>query len=175
LQNDKNAFTDSKIAGVLLRDNVRQKQPEYGSTVTEYSKEAELKTSIVELAIEIKAGDEQLRSDQAQIHQIEAAIATAKGSPYFLATKKDMKFAFVPYENQAHASNGAAVYSCALGMVFCHQVGTIGHIFKDEERTNNPFPFFKNELRGFLVELDLNEPEAAKDKVLFLGRKPLFL
>jgi len=49
LQNDKNTFTDSRIAAVLLRDNIRQKQLEYGTSVSELSKEAELQTAIIKL------------------------------------------------------------------------------------------------------------------------------
>jgi hypothetical protein len=173
LRETRNTYTDGKVAEVLLRDSVRQKTPDYGSTVDALSKEAELKSSIIQLAIQITAGEEQLRSDETQILQLRAAIATAQSSPYFLATKHDVKFAFVPYENQAKIFEGGAVYSCYLSMVICHKVGTVQQIFADEEKVNSPFPFFKSELRGSLIQLDLTETEAAKEKVLFVGRKPL--
>jgi hypothetical protein len=173
LRETRNTYTDGKIAEVLLRDSVRQKTPDYGLTVDALSKEAELKSSIIQLAIQITAGEEQLRSDETQILQLRAAIATAQNSPYFLATKHDVKFAFVPYENQAKIFEGGGVYSCYLNMVICHKVGTVQQIFADEERVNSPFPFFKSELRGSLIQLDLTETAAAKEKVLFVGRKPL--
>jgi hypothetical protein len=173
LRETRNTYTDGKIAEVLLRDSVRQKTPDYGSTVDALSKEAELKSNIIQLAIQITAGEEQLRSDETQILQLRAAMATAENSPYFLATKHDVKFAFVPYENQAKILAGGGVYSCYLSMVFCHKVGTVQQIFADEEKVSSPFPFFKSELRGSLIQLDLTENEAAKEKVLFVGRKPL--
>lgn len=175
LRETRNTYTDGKIAEVLLRDNVRQKTPNYGSTVDALSREAELRSSIIQLAIQITSGEEQLRSDEIQIAQLRAAIATAQNSPYFLATKHDVKFAFVPYENQPKVYQGAEVYSCYLSMIICRNVGTVQQIFTDEEKTNNPFPFFKSELRGSLVQLNLTEEEAAKEKVLFVGRKPLWI
>jgi hypothetical protein len=173
LRETRNTYTDGKIAEVLLRESVRQKTPNYGATVDALSKEAELQSSIIQLAIQITAGEEQLRSDETQILQLKAAIATAQNSPYFLATKHDVKFAFVPYENQAKIFEGAGVYSCYLSMVFCRRVGTVQQIFADEEKLNSPFPFFKSELRGSLIQLNLEETEAAKEKVLFVGHKPL--
>jgi len=175
LRETRNTYTDGKIAEVLLRDNVRQKTPDYGSTVDALSREAELKSDIIQLAIQITTGEEQLRSDETQIAQLRAAVATAQNSPYFQATKHDVKFAFVPYENQTKVSQGAEVYSCYVSMIICRSVGTVQQIFTDEEKTNNPFPFFKSELRGSLIQLNLTEGEAAKEKVLFVGRKPLWI
>jgi len=60
-------------------------------------------------------------------------------------------------------------------MIICRNVGTVQQIFTDEEKTNNPFPFFKSELRGSLIQLSLAEQESAKEKVLFVGRKPLWI
>jgi len=175
LRETRNTYTDGRIAEVLLRDNVRQKTPDYGSTVDALSKEAELKSNIIQLSIQIKSGEEQLRSDEAQITQLQAVIATAQNSPYSLATKHDVRFAFVPYENQASVYQGAEIYSCYLSMIICRNVGTVQQIFTDEEKTNNPFPFFKSELRGSLIQLSLAEQESAKEKVLFVGRKPLWI
>ncbi len=175
LRETRNTYTDGRIAEVLLRDNVRQRTPDYGSTVDALSKEAELKNDIIQLSIQITSGEEQLRSDEAQIARLRTAIATAQNSPYFLATQHDVKFAFVPYENQAKVYQGAEVYSCYLSMIVCRNVGSVQQVFTDEERTNNPFPFLKSELRGSLIQLNLTEQEAAKEKVLFVGRKPLWI
>src|SRR5947207_11064891 len=48
---------------------------------------------------------------RSQITQLQAVIATAQNSPYSLATKHDVRFAFVPYENQASVYQGAEIYS----------------------------------------------------------------
>jgi hypothetical protein len=154
-----------------MRDNIRQKTSDHVNTVDELSKEAELKSNIVQLEILIKSGEAQLRFDLQQIDQLNTAIATARNSPYFLATKGEVQFAFVPYSNQAEAKPGAAVYGCYLNMAVCRRVGTVKQVFKDEETINHPV--FKTAIRGFMVQLSLTNAEAAKDSTLFLGHKPL--
>jgi hypothetical protein len=171
LQKDRDEATDGNISEVLLRDTIRQKTPQYTSTVDALAKDAELHGNIVQLTMEIKAGEEQLISDKTQITILQSAIELAKDSPYFLATKNNVKFAFVPYDNADNVKEGAKVYGCYLNMVICHNVGTIKHIFKDEEKTTHPI--FRTDMRGFLVQLDMNDAEAAKAKVLFIGHKPL--
>jgi hypothetical protein len=171
MRQTKNAATDGLIGEVLLRDSVRQKTPDYSSMVDALAKEAELRNNLVQLVIQITSGEEQLSTDKLQIQQLTVAVNTAKNSPYFLATTGNVKFAFVPYENQDNSKVGAAVYDCYLNMVACRKVGTIMRIFKDEERATHPI--FKTDIRGSLVQLELTDAEAAKDKVLFIGRKPL--
>lgn len=171
LRQSRNAATDGLISEVLLRDEVRQKTPDYTSTVDALSKKAELEGSIVQLAIQIKSGEQQLSSDKLQIAELTNALDTAKDSPYFLATAGKVKFAFVPYDNRDSAREGVRVYDCYLNMVLCRTVGTIKRIFRDEERATHPV--LKTDIRGFLVQLDLTDADAAKDKVLFVGRKPL--
>jgi hypothetical protein len=65
-----------------------------------------------------------------------------------------------------------AVYGCLLNLVLCHQVGTIRRVFSDE--VTDVHPVFKKPIRGVLVQLELADVNAAKDYVLFLGRKPLW-
>jgi hypothetical protein len=130
-----------------------------------------LKGNIVQLQIEITSGEEQLRADQAQITQLAEAIKTAKQSPYFMATREDAQFAFVPYDNRAKVSAGTSVFSCWLNMVWCHKVGAVEKSFHDEEHATHPV--FKNDIRGSLIQLNLTDNDAAKNTVLFLGRKPL--
>jgi hypothetical protein len=172
LRQSRNAYTNGRIEEVLLRDNVRSKAPTYTSRVDALAKEAELKNSIIQLAMQISSGEQQLYSDKTQIEKLKEAVATAQNSPYFLATKGNVRFAFVPYDNQKGVSEGADVFGCYLNMVFCRRVGKIDKIFSEEEKATHPV--FKNDIRGFLVQLELSDPEAAKGKVLFVGGKPMF-
>lgn len=171
LNQNKLTFTDSKVTEVLLRDNVRQKTSKDVSVIDTLSKEAQLKSAAVQLQILIRTGETQLQSDLIQIKQLNEAIATAKSSPYFLATNEKVQFAFVPYANQAHAKVGAPVYGCYLNMLLCRKVGNVKTIFKDEETITHPV--FRTDVRGFMVQLELTDNETAKDQVLFLGYKPL--
>jgi hypothetical protein len=171
LQATYNMATNGKIEEVLLRDNERQKQPNHTVVLDTLAKQAELEGNLFQINMQISSGEEQLAQDKIQIATLQGAITTAQDSPYFLATKADVRFAFVPYDNASGVKVDVPVYGCWLNMVICHKVGTIKHIFKDEEKITHPI--FKTDVRGFVVQLDLWDREAAKDKVLFLGHRPL--
>jgi hypothetical protein len=167
----QNTATDGKINEVLLRDVVRSKGPTYPATADTLAKEAELKSTSVQLGIQIWSGQEQLNTDKTQIVALARAIATAQESPYFLATKNNVRFAFAEYGTN-HVYAGAPVYGCYLNMILCHKVGVIERVFSDEERATHPV--FHTDIRGVLIQLNLTDKEAAKDTVLFLGHRPLW-
>ena len=141
-------------------------------TLDTLAKQAELEGNIFQLLVQIKSGEEQLASDEASIEVLTNAIATAKTSPYFLATQTKQRFAFAEYGTN-HVKVGAPVYGCYLNMVFCHQVGVINRVFSDE--VTDIHPVFKKPIRGVLLQLELTDLNAAKDYVLFLGNKPFLI
>jgi vacuolar-type H+-ATPase subunit D/Vma8 len=99
-----------------------------------------------------------------------------KTSPYYMAAYGDKdvrRFAFVPYDNEDAAHIGAPVYSCKAEIVLCSKVGRVKAITKDEEHAQHPL--FSTQLRGVLVELDLDDAKAAKDQVLFVGHSPFYI
>jgi hypothetical protein len=109
-----------------------------------------------------------------QITRLKQALDTAKQTPYYLSVSGNnaVNFAFVPYDNQGSASPGAAVYDCYLNMVLCRKVGTVKQIFAGEEHAIHPI--FRTDIRGFLIQMQLDHPESAKSKTVFLNRKPFF-
>jgi hypothetical protein len=66
---------------------------------------------------------------------------------------------------------GAAIYDCFLNMIGCRKVGSVNQIFPGEEDAIHPI--FKTAIRGYLIQMNLQRPESAKSKTVFLGRKPL--
>ena len=108
-----------------------------------------------------------------QIDRLKQALATAKQTPYYLSVSggRLLYFAFVPYDNQRHISIGTAVYDCYLNMVLCRKVGTVKQVFAGEEHAIHPI--FRTDIRGFLIQMQLDNPESAKSKTVFLNRKPL--
>ncbi|MFZ1011323.1 MAG: hypothetical protein WAN65_31085 [Candidatus Sulfotelmatobacter sp.] len=44
-------------------------------------------------------------------------------------------------------------------------------IFPGEEQATHPI--FKTQIRGFLIQMNLDHPESAKSKTVFMGRKPV--
>ena len=173
LNQAQDAYTDSKIAEVLLTDSVLDKTTTGTSTLDVLEKQAELQSEVTQLDIAIRVAEKQLYEESRQITRLREAIATAKESPYYLnaSGRQTLYFAFVPYDNQAHAVLGSSIFDCYLNMILCRHVGTVKAIFPGEEQAIHPI--FKNQIRGFLIQMTLDHPESAKSKTVFLGRKPV--
>ena len=168
------SFTDSKINEVLLTDSVLQKTTTDTKSLDVLDKQAELRSEIAQLDIALNLAQKQIREETQQIDRLKSAIATAKQTPYYLSVSGGGKiyFAFVPYDNQRSVSVGAPVYDCYLNMVACREAGTVKQIFTGEEHAVHPI--FRSDMRGFMIQLDLDHPESARSKTVFLNRKPLF-
>ncbi|HEY6305930.1 MAG TPA: hypothetical protein VI488_05645 [Candidatus Angelobacter sp.] len=173
LNQAQTSYTDSKINEVLLKDNILEKTTNGTKAVDVLDKQAELKSEIAQLDIAINVAQEQAREESKQIDRLKSAIKTAEQTPYNLSVsgKSTVYFAFVPYDNQGSVSVGAPVYDCYLNMVACRKVGTVKQIFSGEEHAIHPI--FRTDIRGFMVQMDLDHPESAKSKTVFLNRKPL--
>jgi len=169
----QSALTDSKIAEVLLTDSVLTKTTNATSTLDVMEKQAELRSEAAQLDIAINVAEKQLQEESRQIDRLRQGIVTAKQSPFYLNASggQILYFAFVPYDNQASAVAGQPVYDCYLNMIACRKVGTVKQIFTGEETAIHPI--FKTTIRGFLIQMNLEHPDSAKSKTVFLGRKPL--
>ncbi|HYL63705.1 MAG TPA: hypothetical protein VE077_13890 [Candidatus Methylomirabilis sp.] len=167
-------YTDSKIAEVLLTDNVLDKTTTGTSSLDVLVKQAELRSEVAQLDVAINVAEKQLHEESQQIERLRAAITTAKQSPYYLNASggQTSYFAFVPYSNQASATAGQPIYDCYLNMIACRKVGAVKQVFPGEETAIHPI--YKTNLRGFLIQMDLGHLESAKSQTVFLGRKPLF-
>jgi hypothetical protein len=175
LNQTESAYTDSKIAEVLLTDSILQKTTTGTDTLDVLEKQAELRSEAAQLTIAINVAEKQSQEESRQIDRLRQAIVTAKQSPYYLnaAGGQTLYFAFVPYDNRASAAVvGRPIYDCYLNMIVCREVGTVGRVFAGEETAIHPI--FKTNLRGFLIQMTLEHPGSAKSKTVFLGRKPLF-
>ena len=167
------AYTDSKIAEVLLTDSVLDKTTTGTNSLDVLVKEAELQSEVAQLDVAINVAEKQLQEETRQIDRLRLAIKTAKQNPYYLnaSGEKTLNFAFVPYDNQARAIAGSPIYDCYLNMVACRKVGTVKQIFEGEEAAVHPI--FKTQIRGFFIQMNLDHAESAKSKTVFLGRKPV--
>lgn len=174
LNQAQSSYTDSKISEVLLTDSVLEKTTTDTKSLDVLDKQAELISEIAQLDIAIGVAQKQIHEETQQIDRLKQALATAKQTPYYLIVSGDnsVYFAFVPYENQRNVSTGTAVYDCYLNMVVCKKVGTVKQVFAGEEHATHPI--FRTDIRGFLIQMQLDHPESAKSKTVFLSRKPLF-
>jgi hypothetical protein len=170
----QSSYTDSKIGEVLLTDSILEKTTTDTKSLDVLDKQAELISEIAQLDIAIGVAQKQLHEESQQIDRLKQALATAKQTPYYLTASGDntVYFAFVPYDNRNNVSSGSPVYDCYLNMIACKKVGTVKQIFAGEEHAIHPI--FRTDMRGFLIQMELDHPESAKSKTVFLNRKPLF-
>ena len=123
-----------------------------------------MRSEAAQLDIAINVAEKQLHEESQQIDRLRQAITTAKQSPYYLnaAGGQTLYFAFVPYDNQASAVVGRPIYDCYLNMLLCRRVGAVGRLFTGEETAIHPI--FKTNISGFLIQMNLDQPESAKSK-----------
>jgi hypothetical protein len=115
-----------------------------------------------------------------RIERLDSAIARydklileIQGSAYITATERKVTVAFVPYENLDNVESGMPIYACRWGLILCRQVGEVRAQLKGEVTDNHPQS--GNGMRGVMVELDLDDREAAGEKALFVGKKPFWI
>jgi len=173
LNTAQGAYTDSRIAEILLTDNVLDKTTTGTNSLDVLEKQVELRSEVAQLDVAVNVAEKQLQEETRQIDRLRDAIRTAKQSPYYLNASGEQRlyFAFVPYDNQANAVAGAPIYDCYLNMLVCRKVGVVKQIFPGEEQAVHPI--FKTQIRGFLIQMNLDHGESAKSKTVFLGRKPV--
>ena len=100
-------------------------------------------------------------------------LGSLRQASYLRAMNDHAQVAFVPYGNLPKVGKGATLYGCHLGMLFCHQVGTVLEVLPGEVQFKHPQR--DQQLRGQMVELQLEDRTTATDDVLFVGGKPLLL
>ncbi len=166
-------LTDSRIAATLLKDSIQEKMTTTTTYLETLDKKVELESQIATLLISMETAQRQITTETVEIEQFDKALETAQQTPYWVAMQSgDIILALVPYDNQEVAVEGAPVYDCYLSFIVCHKVGTLKEKFVGEQHATHPI--FHTDLRGYLVRLDLTDPNAGKSRTLFLGAKPLY-
>jgi hypothetical protein len=135
-----------------------------------------LKQQLLQNANDLQTAGDMVRTTQEQLTLANQALATLKDTSYMAAMEKGSNLAFVAYDNQQVARVGAPVYDCYLMIIACHQVGTVRHVYGDEQMID--FPVFNirmiRTIRGFYIDMDITNPKAMGSTVLFIN-KPLWI
>jgi hypothetical protein len=168
-------YTDSQIGEVLLKDNMFQKSPVDTRSLDILDRKAALRSQIAQLNTAIVLAGAQRDMESAQIQRLKSSLGAMVQTPYYVVRSEGTKttFAFVPYDNKGGITIGVPVYDCYLKVVLCRAVGTVTQAFNSEEHGSHPI--FRTDLRGFIIQLALDNQESAKSKTLFVNKKPLFL
>lgn len=114
--------------------------------------EAERRTLVAQRAISIDA-----------LGRMEDMFRQLKSRPLYRAIEAKTDVAFVPYTQLPHAKAGASVVACTWALFQCRIVGRIAEVLPGEVIAQDPW---SNMERGQYAILDLNDHEAAKEKVL---------
>jgi hypothetical protein len=115
---------------------------------------------------------QRLESIGLRIKDESEVVQRLASSPYLRAVEKKVVIAFVPYPNLKNVHPGTKLYGCAWGLVFCTRVGTVKAMIEGEVQDVHPHD--ESIQRGVMVEIDLTNPSAAGEAVLFAGAKPLW-
>jgi hypothetical protein len=103
--------------------------------------------------------------------RIDQTINDLKGSAYLRAMSDEATVALVPYSNLERAKPGTPVYACRASFIWCHEVGKVKEVLRGEVSFKHPRR--DAQLRGQMLEIQLNEKGASTEDILFIGRKPL--
>ncbi len=116
----------------------------------------------------------------ARIQQLDGRLAEQAdlverlaGSPYIAAAETKRVVAFVPYQNLSNVQPGTPLYGCAWGLVRCHRVGKVLALLDGEVQDVHPHD--DSVQRGVMLEIELTDPQAAEEDVLFAGSRPFWL
>ena len=114
----------------------------------------------------------QIKELDARIAEQDVVVNRLAASPYMKATQVRKVVAFVPYQNLRNAQPNTKLYGCSWGLIVCSRIGKILTLLDGEVQETHPHD--DSIQRGVLVEIELTDPKAAENPVLFAGSKPLF-
>jgi hypothetical protein len=121
--------------------------------------------------LETAKATEERKALQDSLERHDAILKSIRQSPQLRAADRKADVAFVPYSNFDGLKVGTPVYACAIEMLICHEAGKVQAILPGEVTSKHPNR--EKQLRGQMVELALDDADAAEENVLFVGRKPL--
>ncbi|MBZ4329297.1 hypothetical protein NR800_11685 [Corallococcus interemptor] len=120
-----------------------------------------------------KSLEEDVRALDDRIRRFDHLLQVVHSSPYLKALEQNLTVAFVPYENLPNARAGTPLYTCALKIFWCREVGVVGPVLEGEVSQQHPIRQYH--LRGVMVELQLRDAPSAREPLLHLGHPPLML
>ncbi len=135
--------------------------------------EQQLRSLLAQLEIDLITASGMVDALTKTVADAEHVLAVARTSAYHQAMDRVIYLGFIPYGNFSGVRVGALVYDCALQVIWCKKVGTVTVIYDPEEYARHPL--FRTDLKGRMVELELEESTAASSQVVFIGGKPLLL
>lgn len=146
-------------------------------TVTAEAQDIQLQQQMLQAQNDAKSKHEMVIAARVSLKTAESELKTLEDTSYRQAMNRGANLAFVPYDNLNNVRIGLPVYDCSLMVIICHKVGTIKHIYSDEQLVDFPIfnMRFSRTIRGVFVSLNMTVPASMADTIVFVGSKPLFL
>lgn len=99
-------------------------------------------------------------------------ISGVTSSAFMRAVADNATVALVPYSNLKNIEAGTSLYACRISMLVCREVGVVKDVLPGEVTVKEPNK--DSVVRGRMISMQMSEPEAAENEVLFAGGPPLF-
>ena len=99
-------------------------------------------------------------------------LAATQSTALARAIDKRVDVLFVPYGNEQMFLEGSPLYTCHATIFFCSLAGHAGAVLPGE--VVGVHPFFGKNIRGFFVEVQLENKDAAMREIIHGYRKPFF-
>lgn len=93
-------------------------------------------------------------------------------SPYIRASESPVTVALVPYDNLSKVRVNEPVFTCLYEFVWCKKIGIVKMILPGETSMRSPLK--SEEIRGQMIELELDDNSWGEARALMVGRPPLF-
>ncbi|HVY41222.1 MAG TPA: hypothetical protein VHM31_24965 [Polyangia bacterium] len=123
---------------------------------------------IARLDADRRAAESRERAARAGIQAMDELQVELTATPLFLAARREIDLAFVPYAHLDAIRAGDAVYHCRWFLFGCREVGRIRRIFPGEVVTDDPWG---SVARGRYVELQMNAHAAMGERTLRVRRR----
>jgi hypothetical protein len=122
---------------------------------------------IARLGAERRAAEARERAARASINGTDELLAQLESTPLFLAARREIDLAFVPYAHLEGVRTGDVVLRCRWFLFGCREVGQIKRFFLGEVATDDPWG---STARGHYVELDMSDRTAMAERTLRVRR-----
>ena len=126
-----------------------------------------IEIQIARLEADRRAAEARERAALAGIKSMDDLSAELESTPLYLATRREIDLAFVPYAHLKKAAAGDTVYTCTWFLFGCREVGRIRRVFPGEVVSDDPWG---SVARGHYVELDMLDRTSMGERTLRVRR-----
>jgi hypothetical protein len=118
---------------------------------------------VARLGAEKRGAEARERAARAAIESMDELAVQLEATPLFLAARREIDLAFVPYAHLRSVRVGDGVYTCRWLLFGCREAGRIKRIFPGEVVTDDPWG---SVARGHYVQLEMSDRTAMAERTL---------